>query len=127
RCGRRSRELFEARFTAATMTANTLTYYADVVAGRYPRTHNTTGETRAARLSRMGREFAAVISEATGVPPDGALKMAQSFLCRHKNGLTVDYLTHVSHLLHRQPGKFVSGVYELLLGRAETPAELAEG
>ena len=37
RFGERSRELFEAKYSAEIMAATTLQYYADIAAGRYPR------------------------------------------------------------------------------------------
>src|SRR5581483_11224402 len=97
RFGRRSRELYEAKYAAEIMAANTLAYYADIAAGRYPRLRSAK-ETRAARIGRMVREFAGVIAEATGVPAAGAEKMAQYFLSAHKHGLYVDYLTHIANL-----------------------------
>ena len=75
----------------------------------------------------MVREFAGIIAETTGVPTEGAEKMAQYFLSPHKHGLYVDYLGHLQHLLTRWDGKFVTGLYQLLLNREETPQELAEG
>jgi glycogen(starch) synthase len=126
RLGRRSREIYEAKFSAEIMATNTLAYYADVAAGRYPRTRPA-HEARPARVGRMAREFASIIAEATGVPHAAALTMAHHFLSPHPRGLAVDYLTHVRNLLHRPLAKFVSELYRLLLGRGETPQELADG
>ncbi len=125
RFGKRSRALYEAKFTAEIMAANTLQYYAAVAEGRYALTR-LTKESRAVRIGRMVREFAGIIATATGVPPEGAVKMAQYFLSPHKRGLAVDYLGHLQHLLTRWDGKFVTGLYQLLLNREETPQELAE-
>jgi glycosyltransferase involved in cell wall biosynthesis/GT2 family glycosyltransferase len=125
RFGRRSREIYEAKFSAPIMVANTLAYYADVAAGRHPRTRPA-NEARPERVGRMAREFASIIAEATGVPHGAALKVAQHLLSPHPHGLCVDYPTHVGNLLNRPPAKFVSELYRLLLGREETPQELAE-
>jgi hypothetical protein len=126
RFGRRSRQLYETKFSAEIMAANTLAYYADIAAGRYPRLRPGK-EARAVRIGRMVREFASIIAEATCVPAAAAEKLAQYFLSVHKHGQYVDYLTHISHLLPRSDGRFVSALYQLLLGREETPQELAEG
>src|SRR5262249_27528942 len=92
----------------------------------HPRTRSVQ-EARPVRVGRMVREFASILTEATAVPHDAALKMAQSFLSSHQRGLGVDYLTHIQNLLHRPSAKFVSELYRLLLGRDETPQELADG
>jgi glycogen synthase len=124
RFGQRSREIYEAKFSAEIMAANTLRYYADIAAGRMARRHPVK-ETRSLRLGRMVREFAAIIGEAASVPSASAELMAQYFLSSHKNGLYVDYLTGIQNLMARPDGKFVSCLYQLLLNREETPQELA--